>query len=67
MLTSLVKWEIQHVKGHQDEDPFTEYEDLDRWAQLNVDMDLKAKQCGSDTMTLQLLIRRLLASRGQSG
>lgn len=34
--------EFLHVKGHQDDD--VEYENLDRWAQLNVDADTLAKE-----------------------
>ena len=38
-----IKWTWRHVDGHQLEDPFLEYGDLDRWGQLNEDMDLQAK------------------------
>jgi hypothetical protein len=34
-------WKIQHVKGHQDD--HTAIQQLDRWGQLNVEMDLLAK------------------------
>ncbi len=38
--TSKVAWLHRHVKGHQDDTS----DDLDIWAQRNVQMDLKAKQ-----------------------
>ena len=36
-----IKWKARHVKGHQDDD---ETIVLDRWALINIDMDLKAKE-----------------------
>jgi hypothetical protein len=33
----------QHIKGHQLNNPFVEYRDLDRLSQLNEDMDILAK------------------------
>jgi hypothetical protein len=39
---SPIKWKPHHVKGHQDDD--VAYAELDRWGQLNVDMDTLAKQ-----------------------
>jgi hypothetical protein len=39
---SPIKWKPHHVKGHQDDD--IAYAELDRWGQLNVDMDNLAKQ-----------------------
>ena len=35
-----IQWTPKHVKSHQDDDP---YAVLDRWATLNVEMDLAAK------------------------
>jgi hypothetical protein len=35
-----IQWHFRHVKGHQDNDPTAE---LDHWAQLNIEMDLRAK------------------------
>ncbi len=40
-LYSLLLWKIRHVKGHQDD--HVEVQQLDRWSQLNVEMDLLAK------------------------
>lgn len=37
---SPITWHLCHVKGHQDADPDTE---LDRWAQLNINIDSLAK------------------------
>jgi len=37
--TSKVSWRHRHVKGHQDEPS----EDLDTWAYLNIQMDMRAK------------------------
>jgi hypothetical protein len=34
---SPLPWKIRHVKGHQDDDQ--DYESLDRWARLNIEMD----------------------------
>jgi hypothetical protein len=39
---SPIKWTPHHVKGHQDDD--IAYAELDRWGQLNVNMDNLAKQ-----------------------
>jgi hypothetical protein len=39
--TSPVRWSFRHVKGHQDDQ--NSYHALDRWSQLNVDMDGLAK------------------------
>ena len=39
--TSTLKWTFRHVAGHQDN--HTHYHQLDRWGQLNVDMDHLAK------------------------
>ena len=38
-----IKWLWRHVDAHQLDNPFIEYEDLDRWGQLNEDMDITAK------------------------
>jgi hypothetical protein len=38
---SPITWQAHHVKGHQDD--HVAYTDLDRWGQLNVDMDTLAK------------------------
>ncbi len=35
-----ITWSYRHVKGHQDDNPTAE---LDRWARLNIEMDLRAK------------------------
>jgi hypothetical protein len=35
-----IQWRFRHVKGHQDDNPNAE---LDEWAKLNIDMDLRAK------------------------
>jgi hypothetical protein len=40
-LYSPLLWKIRHVKGHQDD--HTAIQQLDRWGQLNVEMDLLAK------------------------
>ena len=37
-----ITWVFRHVKGHQDD--IKEYNDLDRWEQLNVHSDLLAKE-----------------------
>ncbi len=37
---SMIKWMTRHIKGHQNEDP---YKVLDRWAKLNVQVDILAK------------------------
>jgi hypothetical protein len=39
---SPITWLVHHVYGHQDD--HKTYQDLDRWGQLNVDMDSLAKQ-----------------------
>ena len=51
-----LKFELSHIKGHQDENCL--FHNLDRWAQLNVIADQKAKQRlqihiinGRDTMS----------------
>ena len=36
-----IAWKPRHVKGHQDDD---ESAVLDRWASINIEMDLKAKE-----------------------
>jgi hypothetical protein len=41
VLYSPLLWKIRHVKGHQDD--HTAVQQLDRWGQLNVEMDLLAK------------------------
>jgi hypothetical protein len=38
--TCPITWSYRHVKGHQDNDPAAE---LDQWAELNIEMDLRAK------------------------
>jgi Reverse transcriptase (RNA-dependent DNA polymerase) len=38
---SKVRWTPRHIKGHQDD--HKDYDELDRWAKLNCDMDRKAK------------------------
>jgi hypothetical protein len=38
---SPAEWISRHVRGHQED--HVHYEDLDRWGQLNVDMDTLAK------------------------
>jgi hypothetical protein len=38
---SPITWLAHHVQGHQDD--YKTYQDLDRWGQLNVDMDSLAK------------------------
>ena len=41
---SPIKWSYRHVDGHVLLlNPHLTYDDLDRWQQLNEDMDLKAK------------------------
>jgi hypothetical protein len=40
MMRSPVKWNKKHIKGHQDADPNAT---LDRWALLNIAMDVEAK------------------------
>jgi hypothetical protein len=35
-----IRWKHRHVKGHQDDNPSAR---LDKWALLNIDMDLAAK------------------------
>jgi hypothetical protein len=40
---SPLEWTFSHLDGHQDD--HTSYEDLDRWAQLNVMVDKDAKHC----------------------
>jgi hypothetical protein len=42
MKQSTLNWTLCHVKGHQDDD--TEYNQLNRWAQLNVLVDKMAKE-----------------------
>ena len=42
-----IDWKFHWVAGHQDD--HVEYEDLDRWGQLNVQMDTLAKQHWKDT------------------
>ncbi len=49
MRNSPITWKFRHVKGHQDD--LLTYEELDRWAQLNVEADALAK----DRMTEALL------------
>jgi hypothetical protein len=44
-----ISWRHRHVKGHQDEDPSAE---LDRWATLNIEMDLSAKAHWLSTASL---------------
>jgi len=39
---SPLPWKIRHVKGHQDDDQ--DYESLDRWARLNIEMDKNTKK-----------------------
>jgi hypothetical protein len=39
---SNLNWTLRHVEGHQDDD--TEYDKLNRWAQLNVLVDKMAKE-----------------------
>jgi hypothetical protein len=41
-----IQWSFRHVKGHQDNDPMAE---LDQWARLNIEMDLRAKAHWYDT------------------
>lgn len=42
LTASPITWKDKHIYGHQDRD--NAYNNLDRWAQLNVDMDSLAKQ-----------------------
>jgi hypothetical protein len=42
---SPLKWKCQHVVGHQDDNGF---EELDRWATLNIEMDSLAKVFWND-------------------
>jgi len=41
-----VDWKFQHIPGHQDDDPS---HTLDRWAILNINMDLRAKAYWAST------------------
>ena len=41
MIKMSISWKIRHIKGHQDDD--NDLESLDRYGQLNVEMDTKAK------------------------
>ncbi len=41
LATVPINWKYRHIDGHQDN--HMAYDDLDRWAQLNVDMDINAK------------------------
>ena len=47
---SNIKWTSRHIKGHQDND---EYADLDKWALLNIECDIRAKQFWTDTVKKQ--------------
>ena len=46
---SPLQWSFKHVYGHQDDNP---YATLDRWATLNVEMDLAAKAYWHETAGL---------------
>jgi hypothetical protein len=54
---SPLTWDFQHIDGHQDD--HKEFEELDRWAQLNVIVDKEAKQ-------ILTKIIRLKCSEGSS-
>ncbi len=48
---SPIKQTISHLKGHQDEDP---YRVLDRWAKLNVQVDILVKAYWAETRDIPL-------------
>jgi hypothetical protein len=48
---SRITWHFQHVKGHQDDTGYPE--NLDIWAQLNVEIDSVAKQYWAEMAGLQ--------------
>jgi hypothetical protein len=49
LLTSPIKWNFRHVKGHQDDDPDAI---LDRWAHLNIQMDNLAKSVWQEQFSM---------------
>ncbi len=46
-----VKKTMKHIKGHQDKNPFKV---LDRWAKLNIQVDLIAKAYWEETVRITL-------------
>ncbi len=48
---SPILWRVSHVKGHQDTNPL---HTLDRWAPLNVEMDLIAQELLKETQEISL-------------
>jgi hypothetical protein len=48
---SRITWHFRHVKGHQDDTGYLD--NLDIWVQLNVEMDLVAKQYWAEIVRIQ--------------